>query len=125
MSSPNHRATAAPAAWHGIGIPAGTLQAAAGAALVLAAWVMISTDQSRAAASALVPGLLITTLYGADRFCFRAVLERAVLLIGIWALVAPWMLGFAANDNATWAHLAFGCMATVSAAAWLRLADAR
>lgn len=101
-------------------ILAGLLQHAAGLALVLAAWGLVFTDHARAAGSALLPGLLIVTFYGANRIRFRAVLERAVLLVGVWTLAAPWALGFAAHDGATWAHVVLGGVAIATALTLLR-----
>lgn len=108
--------------WRTDEILIGILQHAAGIALVVTAWVLVLTDQARAAGSAILPGLLIVTLYGANQIRFRAVLERAVLLVGGWTVAAPWLLGFAANDGATWAHVTLGSLAIASAATWLRLA---
>ena len=73
-------------------------------------------------ASALLPGLLVFGLSTANQLRFRAVLERAIALIGAWTLLAPWMLGFAANDVATWAHVTLGGVSLASALAWLKLA---
>lgn len=114
-------ATSSPT-WRTQEILIGGLQHAAGVALVLTAWVLVFTDHARAAGSALVPGLLIVTLYGANQIRFRAVLERAVLIVGAWTLVAPWALGFGANDGATWAHVALGSVAIATAVALLRTA---
>lgn len=107
-------------AWRMDAILIGILQHAAGIALVLAAWVLVFTDHARAAGSALLPGLLIVALYGANQIRFRAVLERAVLLVGMWTLVAPWALGFAAHDGATWAHVILGSVAIATALTLLR-----
>ncbi|MGU3340769.1 SPW repeat protein [Methylobacterium mesophilicum] len=114
-------ATSSPT-WRKEEILIGILQHATGLALVLAAWVLVFTDHARAAGSALLPGLLIVTLYGANQIRFRAVLERAVLLVGAWTLVAPWALGFAANDGATWAHIALGGVAIATSMTLLRIA---
>lgn len=114
-------ATSSPT-WRTQEILIGGLQHAAGVTLVLTAWVLVFTDHARAAGSALVPGLLIVTLYGANQIRFRAVLERAVLIVGAWTLVAPWALGFVANDGATWAHVALGGVAIATAVALLRIA---
>jgi len=115
-------AKSSPPTWRTDEILLGGLQYAAGVALVLAAWVLLFTDHARAAGSALLPGLLIVTLYGANQIRFRAVLERAVLLVGAWTLVAPWALGFATNDGATWAHVALGSVAVATAMMLLRIA---
>lgn len=119
---PTDTTVSRPPTWRTDEILLGILQHTAGIALVLTAWVLVFTDQTRAAASALLPGLLIVALYGANQIHFRAVLERTVLLVGAWTLVAPWVLGFAANDGATWAHVILGGVAIGSAATWLRIA---
>lgn len=108
--------------WRTDEILVGILQHAAGLVLVLAAWVLVFTDHARAAGSALLPGLLIVTLYGANQIRFRVVLERVVLLVGIWTLVAPWVLHFAAHDGATWAHVVLGSVAIATALTLLRIA---
>ncbi|WP_070998495.1 SPW repeat protein [Methylobacterium sp. C1] len=120
MSQPN--AATPSSTWRTQEILIGGIQHAAGVALLLAAWVLVFTDHARAAGSALLPGLLIVTLYGANQIRFRAVLERAVLIVGAWTLVAPWALGFAANDGATWSHVALGGVAIATAVALLRIA---
>ncbi|MBP2492800.1 hypothetical protein ABID82_001596 [Methylobacterium sp. PvP062] len=120
MSQPN--AATPSSTWRTQEILIGGIQHAAGVALLLAAWVLVFTDHARAAGSALLPGLLIVTLYGANQIRFRAVLERAVLIVGAWTLVSPWALGFAANDGATWSHVALGGVAIATAVALLRIA---
>ncbi len=120
MSQPN--AATPSSTWRTQEILIGGIQHAAGVALLLAAWVLVFTDHARAAGSALLPGLLIVTLYGANQIRFRAVLERAVLIVGAWTLVAPWALGFAANDGATWSHVALGGVAIATAVELLRIA---
>ncbi|WP_311274046.1 SPW repeat protein [Methylobacterium sp. WCS2018Hpa-22] len=107
--------------WRTDQILLGALQHASGAALVLAAWVLLLIDQGRPGASALLPGMLIFGLSAANQLRFRAVLERAVALTGAWTLLAPWMLGFATNDVATWAHVTLGGLTLASALAWLNL----
>lgn len=122
MARSNLHARPSPSGWRTDEILLGALQHATGAALVLAAWVLIRVDQGRPGASALLPGLLVFGLSTANQLRFRAVLERAIALIGAWTLLAPWMLGFAANDVATWAHVMLGGVTFVSALAWLKLA---
>lgn len=122
MAHANPHAPPSPPGWRTDEILLGALQHAAGAALVLAAWVLLLIDQGRPGASALLPGMLISGLSAANQLRFRAVLERAVALAGAWTVLAPWMLGFAANDLATWAHVTLGGVTLASALAWLKLA---
>lgn len=122
MAHANPHAPPSPPGWRTDEILLGALQHAAGVALVLAAWILILVDLGRPGASALLPGLLVLGLSTANQLRFRVVLERAIALTGAWTLLAPWMLGFAANDVATWAHVTLGCVILASALASLRLA---
>lgn len=47
------------------------------------------------------------------------------ILLGILqhaSAIAPWVLEFAANDGATWAHVGLGGVAIGPAVTWLKLA---
>ena len=114
MSQARMRVTPSPG-WGTDEILVGILEQVAGTALVLAAWVLVFADQGRAAFSALLPGLLILALTGINQIHFRPIFERAVALAGAWAVLAPWLFGFAANDAATWAHVAAGAVAMAAA----------
>lgn len=46
------------------------------------------SDRVRAAGSAVLPGLLIVMLHGANQIRVRAVRERVILPVGLWTLVA-------------------------------------
>ncbi|MFD1355085.1 SPW repeat domain-containing protein, partial [Methylorubrum suomiense] len=120
MSRVDTQAAPSPSGWRTDEILADVLQHAAGTALVLAAWVLVFADQGRAAFSALVPGLVILALTGYNQVRFRPALERAVALAGAWTFLAPFLLGFAAGDAATWAHVVAGGMTAAAAAARLR-----
>ncbi|MGH1570420.1 SPW repeat protein [Methylobacterium sp. P31] len=116
------RTRPSPPGWRTDEILLGVAQNAVGSALVLAAWALAIVDQDRAAASALLPGLLIFGLSAAGQIRFRAAIEQAIALIGTWVILAPWTLGFAANDAGTWAHVILGGLALATAAATLRRA---
>ncbi|MHB2205294.1 hypothetical protein [Methylobacterium sp. CM6257] len=64
-----------PPRWRADEILFGFLQHAAGITVVLTASALVLTDHTRAAASALLPGLLIVALYGTNQIRFEAVLE--------------------------------------------------
>ncbi|MFH6782034.1 MULTISPECIES: SPW repeat domain-containing protein [Methylobacterium] len=100
------------------------LQHAAGTALVVAAWVLIIAGNAGAAASALPPGLMILVLSGIDPARIRPAIERAIVILGTGAALAPWLFGFSANDAATWTHVVLGAVAAGSAAARLCFARA-
>lgn len=123
MSQARMRVTPPPG-WGTHEILVGALEHLAGTALVLAAWVLVFADQGPAAFSALLPGLLILSLTGINQFRFRPSFERAVALAGAWTVLAPWLLGFAVNDAATWAHVTAGAVAIGAALTRLRIARA-
>lgn len=90
--------------------------------MVLAASVLVLSDShGRAAASALLSGLLVSALTRANQIRFRIVFERVVTLAGAWTVLAPWMLGFAANNFATWSHVTLGGITVVAAVTWLKV----
>jgi hypothetical protein len=41
------------------------------------------------------------------------------LVLGVWTLFAPWLLGFAALSGAMWSHVVLGALVALSAAAEL------
>ena len=124
MSQAVRQATPPPSGGRADEIQIDVLQHAAGMALVLAAWVMVFADQGRAAFFALLPGLLILVLTGYNRIRFRPALEKAVVLVGAWTVLTPFLFGFAANDAATWAHVVAGAVTVAVAATRLKIASA-
>lgn len=120
MSWTDMRVAPSPPEWRTDEILVDVLQNAAGTALVLAAWVLVFADQGRVASSALAPGLLILAITGINQIRFRPILARGVALVGAWTVLAPFLLGFAANDAATWAHVTLGSVAAAAATVRLR-----
>ena len=108
--------------WQTRELVVGTVQYATGTLLIAVAWGLIAADQDRAAASALMPGLLILVFTDLNLIRFRAAFERMVAGLGLWTLLSPWTLGFSANLAAAWAHVALGGVTLVCAAVWLRQA---
>ncbi|MBX9930555.1 MAG: SPW repeat protein [Methylobacterium sp.] len=107
--------------WRTDEILLGILQQLASTALIVSAFVLVvSTNQSRAAGSALLLGLLISALTRANQIRFRTAVEYLVAVAGACAVLAPWMLGFAAHDFATWAHLTLGILSVGCAMVWLK-----
>jgi len=53
---------------------------------------------------------------GAALVAFTQWEEWANLVLGVWAIVAPWLLGFASAGYATYAHLAVGMVVALLAA---------
>lgn len=98
---------------------------AVGSALVLAAWALAIMGPGPGGLVGAPPGFQIFGLSAASQVRFRTVLEQAIALLGIWTIVAPWALGFAANDAATWTHMVLGALAFAATAASLRRARPR
>lgn len=116
----DHHARRPSMRWQTREIVIGTVQYAVGTLLIAIAWVLIASDQDRAAASALLPGLLILVFTDLNLIRFRAAFERMVACLGLWTLLSPWALGFSAQSAAAWTHVALGGVTVVCAAVWLR-----
>ena len=85
--------------------------------LFISPWVLgFSTERNpsvNAWISAIVIGALALGAIGA----FREWEEWVSLLAGIWVVVSPWILGFAAITFAMWVHVVLGLL-VAAAAAW-------
>jgi uncharacterized membrane protein HdeD (DUF308 family) len=51
--------------------------------------------------------------------------EWTNLVLGVWAAISPWLLGFQANVGATWTYVVLGCAVAVLAAVQLWVVDRR
>ena len=89
-----------------------------GAVLFLAPWLFGFADQTAAAWNAWITGAAIVVLAAAAIFAFAEWEEWLDLVVGLWALVSPWVLGFAGIAPAMWSHVAIGLLvAALSAGA--------
>nr|WP_139812011.1 SPW repeat protein [Ensifer aridi] len=85
-------------------------------ALFVSPWVMGFAGELMAAWNAWIVGVVIGALALATLTAFSEWEEWANMLIGIWLLVSPWLLNFAANVNAMWTHVVLGLLvAAISA----------
>lgn len=72
--------------------------------------------ESGAAWNAWIVGAAIALIAAAALYAFYEVEEWVNLVLGVWAVVAPWVLGFAAVTAAMWVHLIVGVVVAVVAA---------
>jgi len=96
-----------------------------GACLALAPWVLDFTGQTAAAWNAWVVGAAIAFVAVDALVNLTEWDEWANLALGIWAVVAPWLLGFAALAQAMYVHLLIGLIVAVLAAVDLWMAHHR
>lgn len=87
-----------------------------GIGLLIAPWVLNFTGETTAATSAWIAGGAIA-LIAVDAVLNRQTWEDAANLgLGIWAVVAPWLLGLAGITSAMYAHVAIGLIVAILAA---------
>jgi hypothetical protein len=71
-----------------------------GAWLAISPWVLAFTDNDAATRNALVVGIVVALL-SASTFLFYSVLEEwADVVLGIWLIISPWVLGASGNTAA-------------------------
>ncbi len=88
----------------------------AGLALFLAPWLLGFTGETYAAWNAWIVGAAIVLIAAAALYAFYETEEWLNLVLGIWAVVAPWALGFTAVTAAMWVHVVAGIVVAVLAA---------
>ena len=101
------------------GHPTDAINILAGLALALSPWLLDFTAVAAAAWNAWLVGAAIALLAIWDLFSFSKVQERIIGLLGLWAIVAPWVLGFADLSSATAVHVVLGLITAVVAAGTL------
>ena len=87
-----------------------------GACLAFAPWALGFTGQTAAAWNAWVAGAAIAFVAVDALANLTEWEEWANMALGIWAILAPWVLGFAEAAQAMYAHLLIGlCVAVLAA----------
>ncbi|XSC44835.1 SPW repeat protein [Bradyrhizobium sp. RDT10] len=85
------------------------------AILVLTPWIFGFASDSAAAPNAWVSGIAIGVVAIAALTKFTEWEEWINLVLGLWVLVSPWVLAFAAQTTARWAHVVVGLIVAVLA----------
>ncbi|QYO75545.1 SPW repeat protein [Devosia salina] len=91
----------------------------AGLGLLFSPWYLGYADQANAAWNAWINGAGVSLIAAAALLAFHEAEEWANLVLAAWAVVAPWILGFAAATAATTVHVVAGLV--VAALAGLSL----
>lgn len=90
-----------------------------GLCLAIAPWALGFTGETVAAWNAWVVGAAVTLLAAGTLVSFTEWEEWANLALGIWAVLAPWLLGFAGVAHAMYAHVIIGLLVATLAAVGL------
>jgi SPW repeat len=88
----------------------------AGLGLALSPWYLGYTAESHAAWNAWIVGAGVAVVGALAIFAFHEAEEWVNLALGVWAVIAPWLLGFAALAAATTAHMIAGLIVAIMAA---------
>ena len=91
----------------------------AGLGLLLSPWYLGYAGEASAAWNAWIVGAAVAIIAAAALFVFHEAEEWVNLVLGVWAVIAPWSLGFAAVASATWAHVIAGVIVAALAAGGL------
>ncbi len=88
--------------------------------LFLSPWVIGFATEAAPTWNAWIAGIVLGALAVATLSAFAEWEEWANMVIGLWLIVSPWLLGFMANVNAMWTHVILGLLvAAISAwAVW-------
>ena len=92
------------------------VNAVLGICLALAPWALGFKGEVTAAWNAWIVGAAIALIALGALFAFREWEEWLNLAPGVWVILAPWLLGFAAVAGAMYAHVIIGLIVGVLAA---------
>jgi len=87
-----------------------------GLCLVFAPWALGFTSEIGATRNAWIVGAAIALIALGALFAFREWEEWVNLALGVWAILAPWLLGFATVAAALYAHVIIGLIVAALAA---------
>jgi hypothetical protein len=87
-----------------------------GLALALLPWLAGFTAETPAAWTAWGTGAAMALLAIAGLAGYAFVASWLNLAAGVWAIVAPWLVGFAAITAAVWSHVVVGLLVAIAAA---------
>ena len=105
--------------WKESGVDVANLVLAA--LLFLTPWIFGFASESAAAWNAWVSGILIGIVAVAALTSFAEWEEWINLVLGLWVVVSPWVLGFATQTARTWVPVIVGLVVAVLAAVKLWL----
>ena len=97
----------------------------AGLGLLLSPWYLGFAAETAAAWNAWLVGAAMTLIALAALFAFHRLEEWANVALGLWAVIAPWVLGFATLAAAMWVHVIAGLVVAILAGVSLWSGDDR
>lgn len=86
-----------------------------GIALLISPWIL-GFAEGVAMTNALAAGIVIGLIAIAALVSFAQWEEWINLLLGVWVLISPWVLGFTGIAGAMWTHVVIGLAVAVLAA---------
>ena len=88
----------------------------AGLGLLLSPWYLGYAAEPNAAPNAWIAGSAVVLIAVSALFAFHQAEDWANLAVGLWAVLSPWLLGFADLSSATTAHVLAGAIVALLAA---------
>jgi hypothetical protein len=84
--------------------------------LFISPWVIGFSPDKAAAWNAWIVGVVIAVLAIAALSAFAVWEEWINLLLGLWLIISPWVLGFASDIHAMWTSVILGIIAALISA---------
>jgi hypothetical protein len=97
----------------------------AGVALALSPWLFGYAADAVAVWHACIAGIVTVLIATGALVAFQKYREWANLIVGVWIVAAPWVLGFTVLAAAMWSHVIAGVTIVAIAATSLWLANDR
>jgi hypothetical protein len=88
-----------------------------GVVLFFSPWLFDFATEQTAALNAHIAGAVIAVVALGTMLSYQAWEEWLSGLLGVWLIIAPWVLGFSGHTTAMFTHIAFGA-ATLILAIW-------
>lgn len=83
--------------------------------LAISPWALSYMMEAIPAWNALVVGMIIAVAAAATLIAFHKWEEWVNVVLAIWLIVSPFVLGFAAHTTATWTHIIVGVLVGILA----------
>lgn len=83
--------------------------------LFVSPWIMGFVVESVPAWNAWGAGVVLGVLAIATLAMFAEWEEWASLIVGLWLIASPWLLGFSTSSNPMWTHVVLGVLVTALA----------
>lgn len=84
--------------------------------LFIAPWILQFAGTPAAAWNAWIGGIVVAALAISALLRFAEWEEWLIALVGLWLVLSPWLLGFAAMAAAMWSTVILGALIVISSA---------